>query len=238
MQSSLALIDREAGSEPRLDRSRRAAPQVVDYLREKIIGLEFSPGTVLSRSEIAARFGLSQTPVRDALMRLAEEGLVEIYPQHKTVVSRIDLASARQAHFLRRSIEIEVARTLAERRNAGFIRELRMTIARQRSLLETADYAEFANADQDFHRQMFNAAGVPDLWDLVRRQSGHIDRLRRLHLPTPGKGADIVREHGRLVDALARSDPALAEQRIREHMSGTMSRIEAIRSSHPDYVDA
>lgn len=237
MQTFVAPGIQSASAEPHFDRTRHAAPQVLDYLREKIIGLELSPGTVLSRSELAAQFGLSQTPVRDALLRLAEEGLVEIYPQHKTVVSRIDLASARQAHFLRRAIEVEVARTLAARRDAGFIRVLRTTIARQRSLLEAADYTEFANADQHFHRQMFDAAGVPDLWDLVRRQSGHIDRLRRLHLPTPGKGADIVREHGRLVDALARSDPVLAEQRIREHMSGTISRIEAIRSDHPEYVN-
>lgn len=222
---------------PARDRSRHAAPQVVDYLREQIIGLELAPGTVLPRDELAARFGLSQTPVRDALMRLAEEGLVEIYPQHKTVVSKIDLRSARQAHFLRRSIELEVVRTLAAARNAGFVRELRATIARQRSLLDAEDYAEFAGADQLFHRQMYDAAGVPDLWELVRRQSGHIDRLRRLHLPTPGKGADIVREHTRIVDAIARGDPEFAERRVREHMSGTMSRVATIRASHPEYVN-
>ena len=91
--------------------------------------------------------------------------------------------------------------------------------------------------DQLFHRQMYDAAGVPDLWELVRRQSGHIDRLRRLHLPTPGKGADIVREHTRIVDAIARGDPAFAERRLREHMSGTMSRVATIRASHPEYVN-
>src|SRR4051794_94845 len=80
----------------RLDRSRHAAPQVFERLREMILVLDLVPGTVLSRAELAARFGVSQTPIRDALLRLGEEGLVDIFPQHATVVSRINLASARQ----------------------------------------------------------------------------------------------------------------------------------------------
>src|SRR5687767_7668084 len=100
----------KAPSALRLDRSRQAAPQVFDHLREQILSLELAPGTVLSRAELADAFGLSQTPIRDALIRLAEEGLVDIFPQHATAVSRIDVGSARQAHFLRRAIETEVVR--------------------------------------------------------------------------------------------------------------------------------
>jgi DNA-binding GntR family transcriptional regulator len=236
MQTFASTIGTPAPRLPRFDRSRHAAPQIVDYLREQIIGLELAPGAVLSRSDLAARFGLSQTPVRDALMHLAEEGLVEIYAQHKTVVSRIDLQSARQAHFLRLAIEVEVVRTLAAARNAELVRTLRATIARQPIVVHVADYAEFAHTDQLFHRQMYGAAGVPDLWDLLRRQSGHIDRLRRLDLPAPGKAADIVRGHARIVDAIARGDSDLAERRVREHLSGTMSRVASIRASHPEFV--
>src|SRR6201992_3056125 len=112
----------------RLDRSRHAAPQVFERLREMILSLELAPGTVLSRADLANRYGLSQTPVRDALMKLGEEGLVDIYPQHATVVSQINVTSALQAHFLRRSIELEVVRTLAEQRDAVLIAPLRATI--------------------------------------------------------------------------------------------------------------
>src|SRR3954447_17115476 len=97
---------------PRLDRSRLAAAQVFELLRERIISLELVPGTVLSRSALAEEFRLSSTPIRDALMRLEAERLVEVFPQHATVVSPIDLSLARQAHFLRRSVELEVVRSL------------------------------------------------------------------------------------------------------------------------------
>ena len=98
----------------RLDRSRHAAPQVFEKLREAIVALDLVPGTVLARAELAEQFGISQTPIRDALLKLGEEGLVDIFPQHATVVSRIDISAAKQAHYLRRSIELEVVRTLAQ----------------------------------------------------------------------------------------------------------------------------
>jgi DNA-binding GntR family transcriptional regulator len=220
----------------RLDRSRHAAPQVFERLREMILSLELTPGTVLSRTELANRYGLSQTPVRDALMKLGEEGLVDIYPQHATVVSQINVTSALQAHFLRRSIELEVVRTLAEQRNATLIAELRVTVARQTELLDLKNYEEFSLLDQEFHRQMYEAAGVPQLWDLVRRLSGHIDRLRRLNLPVEGKTIAVVRDHTEIVDAIDKGDVDAAQAALRKHLSGTLSQIDQIRTSHPNFL--
>ncbi|MGF6919169.1 GntR family transcriptional regulator [Paraburkholderia sp. 40] len=220
----------------RLDRSRHAAPQVFERLREMILSLELTPGTVLSRTELANRYGLSQTPVRDALMKLGEEGLVDIYPQHATVVSQINVTSALQAHFLRRSIELEVVRTLAEQRDATLIAELRLTIARQTELLDLRNYEQFSLLDQAFHRQMYEAAGVPQLWDLVRRLSGHIDRLRRLNLPVEGKTIAVVRDHSEIVDAIDKGDVEAAQAALRKHLSGTLSQIDQIRTSHPNFL--
>ena len=220
----------------RLDRSRHAAPQVFDKLRESIIGLELSPGTVLSRADLATRFGISQTPVRDALIRLGEEGLVDIFPQHATVVSRIDVGSARQVHFLRRSIELEVVRTLAEQPEPALIAKLRTQLKLQSALVDTTDYAEFVAADQAFHQALYEAAQVPDLWRLTRRMSGHLDRLRRLHLPAKGKTRAVVRDHTAIVDAIAAGNAAKAQDALREHLSGTLATVDAICAKYPDYI--
>lgn len=219
-----------------LDRSRQAAPQVFERLRELIVSLELTPGTVLSRQELAERFGLSQTPVRDALLRLGAEGLVDIFPQHATVVSRIDLSAARQSHFLRRAVELEVAHLLAEQADDGLIARLRRHLTRQQALVDGDDYAEFVRADHAFHQEMYESAGVPDLWDLVRRHSGQVDRLRRLHLPMSGKMQAVVRDHRRIVDAIAKRDSVLAQQRVREHLSGTLGKVDDIRQRFPAYV--
>src|SRR5580765_686443 len=100
-------------SPERLDRDRQAAPQVFERLRGMIISLELPPGSPLSRAALAGQFGVSSTPIRDALMRLEEEGLVEVFPQYATVVSRIDIGLAQQAHFLRQSLELEIVKGLA-----------------------------------------------------------------------------------------------------------------------------
>lgn len=224
------------GKAARLDRTRQAAPQVFERLREMIVGLELTPGALLARTELAAMFGVSQTPVRDALIKLSEEGLVDIFPQHATVVSRIDIASATQAHFLRRALEVDIAGTLAASRTDLVVAQLRGQIDIQAALAAGDDYARFIAADREFHRLMYLAAGVPDLFDLVRRRSGHVDRLRRLHLPSAGKARAVVRDHKRIVEAIAAGDVEQAREQAREHLSGTLGQIEQIRRQYPDYV--
>jgi DNA-binding GntR family transcriptional regulator len=224
----------------KLDRTRQAAPQVFEWLRASILSLELAPGTALSRTELAERFELSQTPVRDALLQLAQEGLVDIFPQHATLVSRIDIASATQAHFLRCAIELEVVRTLAlaATEDTAVLRAKLTAQIDLQAALAIADTEEFIGSDQAFHRLMYEAAGAPDLYELVRRRSGHLDRLRRLDLPSPGKAERVVRDHRAIVSALAACDPDAAQAAMRTHLSGTLGRIEDIRVRHPDYVAA
>jgi DNA-binding GntR family transcriptional regulator len=219
-----------------LDRSRHAAPQVFERLRDMVIDMTLTPGTVLSRTELAARFGLSQTPIRDALQRLGEEGLVDIFPQHATVVRPIEVALAREAHFLRSAIELEVVRTLAGRPDPVLVAKLRTNLGRQRMLVDDEDLHAFSLADQAFHQMMYVAAKVPNLWQMVRSQSGHIDRLRRLDLPSPGKRPRVLQDHVELLDAIERGDGPAAQDILRRHLSGTLSNIEDIRTRYPSYV--
>ena len=220
----------------RLDRSRHAAPQVFEHLREQIVSLELAPGTALSRVTLAETYGLSQTPIRDALMRLAEEALVEIYPQHTTVVSRIDIPAARQAHFLRQSLELEIVHLLAQRPDPVLHKRLQASIDLQRVSHANGEYQQFIDADQAFHRDMHAAAGVTSLWELEQRYSGHLDRLRRLHLPEAGKAERIMDDHQRLLDAIVAQDPGRAQQVLREHLSGTLSQVAEICKRYPEYV--
>ncbi|MDR6537528.1 GntR family transcriptional regulator [Variovorax soli] len=222
----------------RLDRTRLAAPQVLEKLRDAILSLDLVPGTVLARQELADRFGVSQTPVREALLRLSEEGLVDVFPQHATLVSRIDIVAARQAHFLRRSIELELVHQLALEAPAGMVEQMKATIAQQAALAAAQRYGDFGGADRAFHRLMYEAGGVPDLWELVGRVSGHVDRLRRLHLPTAGKTEAILRDHRAIVRCIQAKDPAAAQAALRKHLSGTLSAVDEICRQYPDYVAA
>ena len=223
----------------KLDRTRQSAPQVFEALRALIVSFQLEPGTVLQRAELADHFGISQTPIRDALLRLGEEQLVDIFPQHATVVSRIDLSAALQSHFLRRSIELEIMEVLCglpDPEHGELVRRLNANLAVQEAALYPLDVARLALADQVFHQEMYEAAKVWPLWSLVQKQSGHIDRLRRLNLPDQGKPQAIVRDHRAILDAVARKDAQAAQQALRQHLSGTLAFVDDIKRRFPQWI--
>jgi DNA-binding GntR family transcriptional regulator len=221
---------------PRLDRNRQVAAQLYDWLRGAILDLSLRPGAFLSRATIAEQLGVSSTPVRDALSRLADEALVEVFPQHATQVALIDLTLVNQAHFLRRSIELEVVRTITARPDEGLLARLDASLARQRAIHGIGDLAGFTNEDQAFHHLLYEGAGMGDLWSLVRSRTGHLDRLRRLHLPIPGKADEVLRDHAHIVRAIAAHDGESAQAAVRRHMAGTLANVSDIRARHPDLI--
>jgi DNA-binding GntR family transcriptional regulator len=217
------------------DPSRQAATQVFERLREMIISLELAPGEVINRQALQQQFGLSSTPVRDALMRLGEEGLVDTFPQSATRVSLIDVTKARQAQFLRRAVEQEAVRILSGAPETEFVPELRGIIEQQKAAAERLDIPAFYGLDRDFHRRIYEAAGAPDLFTLVRQRSGHIDRIRRLNLPVAGKMQQIIKDHGLIVRAIAAGDAAKAQTHVRDHLSRSLAYSQALRDKHPGY---
>lgn len=220
---------------PMRGRNRTDAPTVLEVLRSDIITLTLKPGEVLSRQELQMRFGLSSTPVRDALLRLQEDGLVDIFPQHATRVSPIDITLARQAQFLRRSLEIECVRHLAARPDVDLIERLESLIRQQSAFDLVGELEAFSVADHAFHRTMFEAAGVEELWYLMRRQSGHIDRLRRLHLPVKGKTGEILDYHRAIVTCISAGDISGAELAMRDHLSRSLGFVDTLRDKNPGY---
>lgn len=218
-----------------LDRTRQIAPQIVEYLRERILELELAPGASLSRLDLQKQFGLSQTPVRDALMRLEEEGLVTVYPQYATLVSKIDINLARQSHFMRRAVEQEIVFDLASKPDKRLVERLVEANAKLKVLIASDEYGDFLRHDRAFHHILYQEAGLEEIWPVVRRHSGHIDRLRRLNLPNVGK-ARVVDNHDAIIDGIATGDPTAAREAMKIHLSGTLSMVDTIIERYPDFV--
>ena len=235
MSSLTAIAMGSASTRNGKIRKSSASQQIRDALRERIITLNLTPGESLSRVEIADFYGVSQTPVRDAMMRLEEEGLLHIYPQSKTEVSKIDIDNARETQFLRLALEIEVTRRLISAGGSDLLNAVEQALVRQKQAWEAGDLERFAANDRAFHRAFFEAAKVPDLWDLVTERSGHIDRLRNLNLPDPGKAVEIVAYHQRILDAVKSGDTVTAESEVRGHLTGTLASVETIRAQHPEF---
>ncbi|EAU46180.1 GntR family transcriptional regulator [Salipiger bermudensis] len=232
--------DMMTSSQRRRPMIRRASASVAlhDSLRERILNLDLAPGQYISRSEIAAEYQVSLTPVRDALIKLEEEGLIHIYPQSKTEVSKIDLSHARETHFLRLSLELEIVSRLAAMGASAPVQPARSSLAQQIAAHDANDLSSFVRLDRAFHHALYEAIGMEALSSVIEARSGHIDRLRKLNLPAPGKSESIVGCHTRILEAIERGDVEAARAVLREHLSGTLAMADEIRERNPDFFVA
>lgn len=213
-----------------------AARRVYRSLRQSIISFERPPGAVLSRVELTREYGVSQTPIREALQMLEQDGLIRVVPQSRTLVRRIDVQQLNETHFLRVALECEVVRRLAKAPPPDMIRRARAIIQMKTALVGDTDQIDmFKELDRTFHQTLFAALGVDHLLDVLGSKLGHLARCQWLDLPKKGKMADIVTDHTAILDAIKAGDPEAADRAMRHHLSGTISRVEYLRAEHPDY---
>ncbi|MDT1064261.1 GntR family transcriptional regulator [Paracoccus sp. CPCC 101403] len=210
--------------------------RVYDDLRRRIISLQLPPDTTLTRSDLTETYEVSQTPIREAMQLLKQEGLVRIYPQSRTVVTRIDIPQIHEAHFLRVALETEVVRRLADTDNATVVNRSRTLIRMQQAVADDPEQlVVFQELDELFHQTLFAGVDRSGLHMLVRGRSGHLDRIRRLHLPEKGKAQGTIAGHVAIVDALADRSAGGAVDAMRDHLSRTIAKIEDLRQLYPDY---
>ncbi len=212
-----------------------ATNYVYTDIRNRIVNLVLEPGRPIAKNALAERYNVSPTPVREALLRLSEEGLVDIVPQSGTSVSLIDVQHARELHFLRLSVEIEVIKVLAENIDADGLALLKAWIDRQVTELSTGNQAEFKRLDNAFHEEMFGLAGVQGLTQLLDRRRGHYDRIRGLYLRVQERRKIVIKEHRAIFAALKNHDAEAAEAAVRTHLGKSLAVIDQIRDRHPQY---
>lgn len=223
----------------RLLASRSDAPasqRVYDDLRERIVSLELPPGTTLSRTDLARRYDVSLTPIREAMQRLEQDGLIRIFPQSKTVVTKIDVAQLYEVHFLRVAVEAEVARRLAEQPDAALLKKARAILTMQETLVgNLEEIGLFNELDEAYHQTLFAGVGQLNLHAMLRAKAGHLSRVRRLDLPKEGKMRTIMKGHWAVLEAIQAGNPQAAQEAMREHLAGSVKRIEGMQRDHPDY---
>src|SRR5579864_9165948 len=131
--------------------SRTTRVEVYDTLRASIISLRRTPGQRLSEAELARELGVSRTPVREAIIQLRTDGLVEVTPQAGSFVSKISLRNVREAQFAREALECAAVREAAKRIDEAAVERIRQNIALQRESQAAGDLERFYLFDEAFH---------------------------------------------------------------------------------------
>ncbi|WP_235911982.1 GntR family transcriptional regulator [Mesorhizobium xinjiangense] len=228
----------EAGKTERAPRlAGGATERIVDALREAIVTLEMAPGTMLDKSELTARFGVSRFPVAEALNRLKAEGLVDIKPQSGSTVSLIRVADVQENMFLRRALEAETVALIALRHDEALLAELRRNLRYQKAAVDAEDRQGFYQLDLAFHDTLVSAIGYERVRATVEKARLALDRVRRL-LGSPRRHAVTYQEHCAIVAALEQGDAVAARQAMVAHIDAVMRELEAFCDDNPGvFVD-
>jgi DNA-binding GntR family transcriptional regulator len=207
------------------------AAQLHARLHQRIVSCELSPGTRLSEQEVADQYQLSRQPVREAFIRLAGDGLIEVRPQRGTFVTRIDLEWVLCTRFIRESVEADLARRAARRATPAQIEALFLQIIQQE---QARDTAHLTRLDEEFHAMIAGIAGKARVWSHLQKIKIHLDRAR--HLLTAIIARDtIIGQHRALVEAIASGEPDRAEAAMRRHLNRALHELPQLLDLSPDY---
>ncbi|MBU1374935.1 MAG: GntR family transcriptional regulator [Alphaproteobacteria bacterium] len=202
-------------------------------LRQRIRDLELPPGSPLRKEDIAAEFGVSRAPVSEAIARLAEEGLVDVFPQHGSFVADIRAADVREGLFIRTGLEVEACRRAAALRSQDLCKALADNVAAQEEALNADDLQRFYELDEGLHELIFSALGHTRVTRFLDSARAPLDRMRRIVLPKGERPQATLREHRWVVEAIRAGDPELAAAAMRAHLNTVSDTVEEQLRSAP-----
>ena len=202
-------------------KSERAYARV----REMVLTGELEPGAVLNQAVLARQIGISTTPLREALRRLAQQGLVELGAHRDARVAPLDAAEARDLVELRQDLDPLAAGLAAQRRTAADLAEMADSLARLESLPEDPSPAQLAG-HRRFHAALYRASHnavlvetLDGLWDKTDRYRRHALRAGR----SDEEVAQRAEEHRLLVEAVSDRDAAAATELMRRHVESSLA---------------
>lgn len=194
-------------------------------LREAIIRGYLAPGTRLAEEDLARRFEVSRTPVREALLRLETEQLAERVSRRGLVVATITLDEILDLYVARQAIDTQAARLAATHASPPGVAELRWQNDRIRTAAMAGDFGRMADLNIEFHESLCRVGRSPLLLSFMRQVHDGVRRYPGTTFSWPGRALEAVAEHDALVDSIERHEADTAGRIALDHME----RARAIR---------
>jgi DNA-binding GntR family transcriptional regulator len=216
-----AQFEAVASPSPRT-RSRERAPTLAEELQQKletlIVSGELAPGARLDETELVERFGISRTPVREALKALAGTGLVDMRGPRGPCVARISLPTLIEMFQLMSAMEGLCARHAARRATTEQRNQLATLHAELESLVESGDHEHFYAVNHAFHDALYDASNTNYIAEQTRMLRKRVAMYRRHVTFLPGRMAATIGEHAAILDAIQRRDPDAAFTAASDHV--------------------
>jgi GntR family transcriptional regulator, rspAB operon transcriptional repressor len=197
---------------------RKVTDWVYEELKVAILELRLAPGHPMREAALADQLGVSKTPIREALSRLEQEGLVETTSFKGAIVTGYSRKDLLEIYELRELLENSAARSAAESMSAPALAQLDRICRDSRQAREGTDPARLAALLSEFDAALFDQVQNSRIRALIENLRSHLTRIGQLTAEIPGRLQTSVDEHERILAAIAARDPDLAEQRMRDHI--------------------
>ncbi|WP_341727864.1 GntR family transcriptional regulator [Brooklawnia sp.] len=205
-------------------------------LRARIVTLQYPPKAAISEKDLATELGVSRTPVRESLLKLRDEGFVQVFPQVGTFVSHVDINRVNLAQFVREAIECTALEGFVRNgESAEHLDALHENLEAQLTVKPNGTgIDDFFQLDEGFHRELLALTGRQGAWPIVFAEKGHLDRARRFGLAIHTSYAHFIEQHAQIVDSIEKDDVTTAVAVLREHLREILIDIAVVQGRSPE----
>lgn len=221
--------------ELQVDRRQARGPQVYKALREAILELRLRPGTPISENWVCQQCDVSRTPAREALIRLAQEDLIDVFPQEGSFVAPISLKKVIEASFIREALEVSILKIAGQVWTQADTEAAQEILERQRLHAAQGDNAAFYREDQGFHHYFATVAGAEAMSTVINETATHLVRIRKLTHPEEGRMDQALKDHEAILRHVAKGDIDLATQAVIAHLSRAFQAQTRAAERYPEY---
>lgn len=193
------------------------------------------PGAKISEKEVAVQLQVSRTPVREAFLLLAQEELIDVFPQSGTMISYLNLELVEEGRFIRQTIEQVIVKEACLLLNHEQLFKLESNLAMQTLCLEKGTHQQLFDLDEAYHQMLFEGCQKMRSWRIIRQLNSHFDRLRMLRLATNSDWYNIVNQHKLIFNAICEKDVEQAVGQMAQHLEVVNYEKEELKEKYPNY---
>lgn len=209
---------------------------IYQAIKDEIQFLNLQPGTRINEMDLSTELGVSRTPIREALIRLADEMLINIYPQRGTYVAKIDIALAREMAYMRHILETEICQDLC-RRKVRISEQVERQLHLMSLALKKQDTIEYIRNDEAFHREIFNIGNHLEIWKIISSTRAHYNRILVLDLSIPDSMKASYEDHLALVQYIENGEiDQMMKLLVSHHDHQNFDHEAQLKAMYPEYL--
>ena len=210
--------------------------QAYEIIKNKILIDEYHPGTKISEKYLEVDLGIGRTPVREAILRLRRENLIDVIPQSGTYISKINMPDAKAAHFIRENLEVKVVAEAINLADENALEAFKNILTAQKVASNNKNIQSFFDADEQFHAEFYKLTDKTIVWEWLQQVNIHLNRFRWLRLKLAVLDWDILtNQHEALLQALIEHDTDEAVYLTSKHLHLMIDETKALLTAFPDY---